>query len=139
MKIKTYEQGVTDGVFIALQELVLQEDQPTLPCSSRPRPQASGAIPRGEMMPVYIDDYYAPFRGMRMCHMIADTHEELLEMADKIGVQRKWLQAPGSYKEHFDVCGTKRNAAIVNGAVPITVMELGSKLIERRNALRGEK
>ena len=83
-------------------------------------------------MTVYIDDYYAPYGGMRMCHMIADSHEELIQMADRIGVQRKWLQAKGSYKEHFDVCATKRKAALICGAIPITFIELGKKMIERR-------
>lgn len=52
---------------------------------------------------VYIDNMNAPFGRMIMCHMIADTKEELLEMADKIGVQRKWIQEEGTWQEHFDV------------------------------------
>ena len=45
-------------------------------------------------MSVYVDDMEAGFGRMVMCHMWADTLDELLEMADAIGVQRKWLQRP---------------------------------------------
>jgi hypothetical protein len=37
-------------------------------------------------MSVYVDDMGAPYRGMIMFHMIADSSAELLAMADKIGV-----------------------------------------------------
>lgn len=33
-------------------------------------------------MPVYIDNYNAPFGKMIMCHLVADTTEELLAMVD---------------------------------------------------------
>ena len=76
-------------------------------------------------MSVYVDHASIPYGRMLMNHMIADTTEELLAMADKIGVQRKWLQYPGTPKEHFDVCTSKRLAAISAGAVAITWAELG--------------
>ena len=41
---------------------------------------------------VYVDDYNAPYGRMTMCHMMADTLEELHAMADKIGIARKWFQ-----------------------------------------------
>ena len=53
---------------------------------------------------IIVDDMKAPFGRMVMCHMMADTTEELLAMADKIGVDRKWLQAAGTKREHFDIC-----------------------------------
>lgn len=56
-------------------------------------------------MSVYVDDMRAPFGRMVMSHMIADTHEELLEMADRVGVALKWIQHPGKLRrEHFDIC-----------------------------------
>lgn len=68
-------------------------------------------------MSVYVDDAIFPFGRMMMCHMVADTREELLEMADKIGVARKWIQDYGTPKEHFDICKSKREVAIANGAI----------------------
>lgn len=57
---------------------------------------------------------------MFLCHMVADTTDELLAMADKIGVRRKWIQHAGTYKEHFDICMSKRAKAVKAGAVEIT-------------------
>ena len=65
---------------------------------------------------VYIDDFNAPFGRMRMCHMMADTTEGLLQMVDKIGVNRKWIQYPGTDNEHFDICLSKKKLALKFGA-----------------------
>lgn len=78
-------------------------------------------------MAVYVDDMKAPYGRMIMCHMMATSHEELVEMSDKIGVARKWIQYPGTNKEHFDICKSKRQLAISYGAIPVTMREL-SKL-----------
>lgn len=67
-------------------------------------------------MAVYVDDMNATFGRMKMCHMLADTTEELLTMADKIGVQRKWIQHAWTIKEHFDICLSKKSAALAAGA-----------------------
>ena len=67
---------------------------------------------------------------------IADSTEELLTMADQIGGARRWLQKPGTYLEHFDICLTKRALAEKHGAAEITMRELGKKLRERRTELR---
>jgi hypothetical protein len=74
---------------------------------------------------VYVDDMNAPFGRMIMCHMIADTTEELPQMADKIGVQRKWIQDAGTYLEHFDVSLGCKKKAIAAWAKEISMMELG--------------
>lgn len=73
---------------------------------------------------VYVDNMNARYRGMLMCHMIADTTDELLEMVDNIGVNRKWIQNGSTYKEHFDICVTKKSKAILFGAKEITMREL---------------
>lgn len=87
-------------------------------------------------MSVYVDDMRAPYgwprHQMIMCHMIADTSEELIGMARTIGVQTKWIQAPGTFKEHFDICLSKRKLALDHGAIPISQMDLARKIQGRR-------
>jgi hypothetical protein len=83
-------------------------------------------------MAVYVDDMAAPFGGMIMCHMIADTSEELLAMADRIGVARRWIQYPGTPREHFDIAKGKRKKALACGAIEVTWAELGSMTIGKR-------
>jgi len=84
------------------------------------------------IMSVYIDNAKASFFRMVMCHMVADTDKELLSMADKIGIHRKWHQFPGKNRSHFDVCLSKRKLAIKAGAVEINRRELGRILNNRR-------
>ena len=84
----------------------------------------------------YVDTAIHPFGRMVMCHMLADTTEELLAMADKIGVPRKWIQKPGTYHEHFDICKAKRTLAVRAGAREISANELGRLLINRRTQAR---
>ena len=79
-------------------------------------------------MTVYVDDMYLYRRGrygrMKMSHMMADTREELLAMADCIGVPRRWLQKIDSWDEHFDVCKSKRSAAVRAGAEKVSMREI---------------
>ena len=75
----------------------------------------------------------APFGRMIMCHMVADSTQELLEMADKIGVNRKWIQKAGTYQEHFDVCLSAKKKAIEFGAKEITMRELCKMTWQRKN------
>jgi len=82
-------------------------------------------------MTVYVDDMQAPFGRMKMCHMAADSTEELLTMVDRIGVQRKWLQKPGTNREHFDIALSKRALAVKAGAVEITLRQLACATLGR--------
>jgi hypothetical protein len=82
---------------------------------------------------VYVDDMEAPFARMIMCHMIADTTEELLDMATRIGVNHKWIQHPGTYKEHFDIAKSKKDLALRLGAQQITWREYAEKVDARKN------
>jgi hypothetical protein len=82
---------------------------------------------------VYVDDMRAPFGRMIMSHMIADTTEELLTMAHNIGVQRKWIQQAGTYREHFDVASNRGDLAVGRfGAVRIDYRTAGLMIRERR-------
>lgn len=88
-------------------------------------------------MTVYVDDMEAeyfpkhrPSYRYVMCHMIADTEEELHAMADLIGVARKWYQG-----DHYDVTKTMRAKAIKAGARLITTRQLSCMAVNRRRGL----
>ena len=70
-------------------------------------------------MTVYVDSFYTPFRRMKMCHMLADTEEELHEMAERIGMRRSWFQG-----DHYDVSKSKRALAVAAGAREVTSREI---------------
>lgn len=84
---------------------------------------------------VYVDDMKAKYGRMIMCHMIADTSEELLEMAKRIGVNQKWIQYAGTPKEHFDICLTKKEKALKFGAIAVTSADLVMKIREKRSKI----
>lgn len=68
-------------------------------------------------MAVYVDDVRLPFGRMVMCHMWADSLEELLAMADAIGVARRWLQQPPRASwVHFDISLGMKAKALERGA-----------------------
>lgn len=68
-------------------------------------------------MSVYVDQERYRYRRMIMCHMFADTITELHDMADRIGVNRKWFQ--NHKTPHYDICLAKRKLVIQNGAIEI--------------------
>ena len=92
-------------------------------------------------MGVYVDDMYriplGRYGRMRMSHMIASTTEELLAMADHIGLNRKWLQNEGEPSEHFDLSLAKRVVAVEAGAVGVAMRELSWMVRERNPRRRG--
>lgn len=78
-------------------------------------------------MTVFVDAASHRFGRMVMCHLWADSLSELLDMVDRIGVKRMWIQghptlSHGRHRDaswvHFDVCQSKRELAISAGAVP---------------------
>ena len=82
-------------------------------------------------MTVYVDDMRAQFGRMVMCHMIADASDELHAMARSIGVRRRWCQHEGTWKEHYDVCLSRRAMAVAAGAVEITWRDAGTMMRDR--------
>ena len=85
-------------------------------------------------MPVYVDNMRAKYGRMTMCHMLADSESELLEMADTIGVARRWHQSAGSPKSHFDICLSKRKLAVQAGAIEITMKDAARMILAKRQA-----
>lgn len=80
-------------------------------------------------MSVFVDNSTHKYRNMVMCHMAADSVEELHNMADKIGVNRKWFQVSNSGIPHYDICMEKRKAAVRLGAESVTPRELVTRAI----------
>lgn len=69
-------------------------------------------------MSVYVDDFRAPYGRMVMCHMLADSEQELHDMAEQLGLPRKYYQAHAS-TPHYDICLSKRRLAVQLGAIEI--------------------
>lgn len=77
-------------------------------------------------MSCYVDQPIFPFGRMMMCHLWADSLDELLAMVDRIDVARKWIQGHptlsfGKHRNaswvHFDIAKGKRALAIAAGAL----------------------
>lgn len=84
-------------------------------------------------MAVYVDDMKAVYGRMKMCHMLADSDEELHAMADKIGVARRWWQSPAKTSgSHYDIALSKRALAVAAGAIEITWRQAGFMNMQRR-------
>lgn len=80
---------------------------------------------------MYVDDMRAKYGRMVMCHMLADTDRELHAMAGRIGVARRWWQAP-PHDSHYDIARSKRTLAVAAGAVEITWKQAGCMNLRRR-------
>ncbi len=87
-------------------------------------------------MTVYVDDMHlrlmGSFGSMKMCHMVADSDDELHAMADRIGVQRKWWQRPPQHDSHYDIAMSKREAALALGAIAVTMRQCAAMVARRR-------
>lgn len=83
-------------------------------------------------MTVYIDRGRNPYGRMRMCHMLADSLEELHNMADKLGLRREWFQGQAS-TPHYDICQAKRKLALQLGAQEIDRRQLVELIRRLRN------
>ena len=70
-------------------------------------------------MSVYVDQAVHRYGRMLMCHMLADSPDELHAMAATIGVDTRHFQNMAS-TPHYDICKAKRAIAVNNGAIGIT-------------------
>lgn len=86
-------------------------------------------------MAVYVDDMQAAYGRMVMCHMLADTEDELHAMADRIGIARRWHQKKGTPHSHYDICKSKRAMAVRLGAVEIDRYKLVEIIKSKRAAM----
>ena len=68
------------------------------------------------------------------CHMIADTLEELHQMAARIGLRRSWFQdlSKASFP-HYDLTVSKRALAIKHGASALNRRDFVMKMRELRS------
>lgn len=72
---------------------------------------------------VYVDPLLSKKVGAKgeakiMCHLFADTRDELLEFAKKIGLKAK-NEINEKGLRHFDLTSAKRKLAINNGAMKL--------------------
>jgi hypothetical protein len=85
-------------------------------------------------MSVYVDAASNAYGRMKMCHMMADTKDELHAMAARIGIQRKWFQdRPAGW--HYDICQSKRVLAVELGAVQVDSRKLVEIVRKQRESL----
>jgi hypothetical protein len=85
-------------------------------------------------MSVYVDDARNRLGRMVMCHMIADTLDELHTLAGAVGLRREWFQ-PHSFP-HYDVSDSRRRQAVARGAVEMTRRELVGVIRRLRDGAR---
>jgi hypothetical protein len=69
-------------------------------------------------MTVYVDDVRHRYRSFWMCHLWADTIDELHAFAMAIGLKMEWFQCPPKASwEHYDISLGKKAQALKMGAV----------------------
>ncbi len=91
-------------------------------------------------MACYVDTVRSyPNAGLRFtefCHLLADTRTELHVMADAIGMPRAFFQ-DHPWRWHYDLPEHVRDRAVQQGAVVVTMHEVGALLKRRKAALNG--
>lgn len=87
-------------------------------------------------MALYVDDPRHPLGRMKMCHMTADSLEELHAAADRLGLRRDWYQGPPKTEHpHYDISLSRRRRAVAE----LDAQEVSSReivTISRRMRLR---
>lgn len=84
-------------------------------------------------MSVYVDKPKHRLMRMKMCHLVADTIEELKDMAGQIGCHPEWFQISRSGIPHFDIPMFRRNDAVQRGAIELDRREMAA-LVRRLKA-----
>jgi hypothetical protein len=65
---------------------------------------------------------------------MADSSEELVEFARRIGLNPAWIQYRGTAREHFDVTDGMRRRAVAYGAIEMEMLEMGRWARQRQQA-----
>ena len=86
-------------------------------------------------MACYVDTVRSyPNAGLRFtefCHLLADTRDELHDMADALGIPRRFFQEH-PWRWHHDLPEHLRPRAIDLGAVEMDIHEVGALLRRRK-------
>lgn len=85
-------------------------------------------------MTVYVGPSIYPYGSMIMCHMAADSLDELHMMAGKIGIPRRYFQE--GKRPHYDISKSKRKLAVLRGAVETDeqrIVEVAKRCISGRD------
>jgi hypothetical protein len=72
-------------------------------------------------MTVYVDNARISYGRMKMCHMVADTVDELHAFAESLGIRRHFQN---TRIPHYDVCLSTRARAIKMGAKEVSSREI---------------
>lgn len=92
-------------------------------------------------MTVYVDDMRRGARvgkiTARWSHLRADTDEELIAFAVRIGLRASWIQHPGTWRAHFDVTDAKRKQAIEVGAQEMGYLSEEARQLTQRKREQG--
>ncbi|WP_439574364.1 DUF4031 domain-containing protein [Phreatobacter sp.] len=76
-------------------------------------------------MTVYVDEAIWHWQGLRWCHLLADTEQELHGFAARLGVHRLVYQGPPkTTAPHYDLTAFERRKAIALGAKVSTRQEI---------------
>jgi hypothetical protein len=90
-------------------------------------------------MSCYVDSVQAyPDAGFRytdFCHLLADDRAELHQMADALGIPRRFFQ-DHPWRWHYDVPSHLREQAVALGAAEVELRFVGELLKRRRAAVR---
>ena len=70
-------------------------------------------------------------RHIKNCHLYGDSNEELINFAEKIGLNKEWMQKSRSGIRHFDITAKFRKKAIEIGAVEIRGKEFIKRILNR--------
>jgi hypothetical protein len=74
---------------------------------------------------VYVDEAIWLWQGLKWCHLLADTPEELHRFAGRLGVHRSSYQGPPkTTTPHYDITGFERSRAVALGARVCTRAEI---------------